>query len=215
MMNTDAYPLKHAELTIKNNNGRILEAGCGVGRILRYYHDKGYDIIGIDFIESAVKKLKDADSSLLVEDGDITSLRFAENSFKYVLAFGLYHNFENISDIKKAISETRRVLQQGGLVCASFRADNIQNRINDWLVQRRQKEADVTHKEHFHKMNLTSNEFATLFENAGLKINHFYTVENMPILYKIKFFRASEHKIFNETLWRKEGYKLSPFGNIV
>lgn len=215
MENTGVYPLKYAELTIRNNKGRILEAGCGAGRLLRYYHDKGYDIVGVDFIEAAVEKLKEADPTLHVEVGDITSLRFDDESFEYVLAFGLYHNFENISDIEKAISETKRVLQKGGRVCASFRADNIQNRVNDWLAERRQRKAGAAQmkEKHFHKMNLTSNEFVTLFENAGLRIEQFYTVENMPILYKFKFCRATGHKEFNESLGRIEGYRLSPVGS--
>ena len=59
MENTDAYPLKYSEILLKNwKNGPILEAGCGNGRILRFYNDKGFDIIGFDFIEVAVKKLQ-------------------------------------------------------------------------------------------------------------------------------------------------------------
>lgn len=217
MENTDAYPLKHAKQTIKNISGRILEAGCGAGRILRYYHEKGYDITGIDFIEAAIEKLKEADPTLHVEVGDITSLRFDDESFNYVLAFGLYHNFENVLDIEKALAETNRVLLKGGRACASFRADNIQNRINDWLTEQRQKKtgAKQMNYKHFHKMNITKNEFLTLFKNAGFKIKKFYTVENMPILYKFKFFRASGHKEFNEALGRKEGYRLSPVGSII
>lgn len=217
MKNTDAYPLKYAEQTIRNINGRILEAGCGAGRLLRYYHDKGYDITGIDFIEAAIEKLRDADPTLHVEVGDITSLRFDDESFKYVLAFGLYHNFDNVSNIEKAIAETNRVMQKGGRVCASFRADNIQNKINDWLAEKNQKKSGAKNinNQHFHKMNIKKNEFLTLFENAGFKIDQFFTVENMPILYKFKFFRSSGHKEFNETLGRKEGYILSPVGSII
>ena len=32
-------------MLIKNGDGSILEAGCGNGRILRYYHNQGCDII--------------------------------------------------------------------------------------------------------------------------------------------------------------------------
>ena len=44
---------------LNQQNGSILEAGCGAGRILRYFHDLGYDITGFDFIEVAVEKLKE------------------------------------------------------------------------------------------------------------------------------------------------------------
>ena len=66
MSNISAYPLKYSEMIIKNNHENILEAGCGNGRILRYYHNKGHKIIGFDFIDIAIKKLKDIDSTLKV-----------------------------------------------------------------------------------------------------------------------------------------------------
>lgn len=49
MDNLNVFPLKYSELIIKKNEGPILEAGCGVDQFLRYYHDLGHDIIGIDF----------------------------------------------------------------------------------------------------------------------------------------------------------------------
>ena len=41
-------------MVIKNNEVKILEAGCDNGRILRYYHSQGYKIIGFYFIEDAI-----------------------------------------------------------------------------------------------------------------------------------------------------------------
>ena len=35
MENNQVYPLKYAEQTVKDQQGKILEAGCGAGRILR------------------------------------------------------------------------------------------------------------------------------------------------------------------------------------
>jgi SAM-dependent methyltransferase len=213
MENQDVYPRKYSELTIQKNDGRILEAGCGNGRILRYYHNLGYDIVGFDFINVAIEKLKNTDSTLRVEVGDITKLRFENESFKYLLAFGLYHNIEN--GLEDAVSETHRVLEKNGKVCASFRADNIQTRLTDWLTNRKSKVTDTVESRVFHKMNLTKNEFSALFNNNGFEIENIYPVENMPILYKFYFFRAKSHKIFNENIARSEGYKLSVLGQIL
>ena len=74
MDNTNVYPLKYAEMIIKDKSKKILEAGCGAGRILRYYHEKGFKITGIDFIDVAIEKLKNVDSTLNVETGDIANL---------------------------------------------------------------------------------------------------------------------------------------------
>jgi SAM-dependent methyltransferase len=211
MENPDVYPLKYAQMTVKDKTGKILEAGCGAGRILRYYHDRGYDIIGIDFIDVAIGKLKEIDLTLKAEVGDITNLRFADQSFRYVLAFGLYHNLEHGLD--KAIQETHRVLEQGGLVCASFRADNIQTRLTDRLADKKTKNKDGESKmRSFHKMNLTRSEYEQLFTKAGFAIDFVGPVENMPILYKFAFFRSASHKQFDENKARAEGYRLSWIG---
>jgi len=214
MENPNVYPLKFAELTVQSKEGRILEAGCGAGRILRYYADKGYDIVGIDFIEGAIKKLKETDSSLQVETGNITNLKYNDKSFKYILAFGLYHNLHH--DLDKAIKETYRVLESGGKVCASFRADNLQTSLTDWLTEHRaHKDRIKTLPEEFHKINLTQSECVSLFENTGFEVEAVYPVENMPIFYKFSFFRSKRHKIFNEKLGRKDGYELSTSGKIL
>lgn len=214
MENANVYPLRYAQKTVQSKDGLILEAGCGAGRILRYYHDRGYNIIGIDFIEDAITKLKKIDPTLKVEVGDITDLQFKDGTFRYILAFGLYHNLEH--GLKKAIDETFRVLKKDGLVCASFRADNIQNRLNDWLEARRSgHRKDDAKDKIFHKMNLTKSEFKKLFEKHHFKIKSIYTVVNMPFLYKFAFFRARDHKFFDENRARKEGYKLSFLGRLI
>lgn len=211
MENLGVYPLKYAQMAVRDKAGKILEAGCGAGRILRYYHDRGYDIIGIDFIDVAISKLKEIDPTLQAEVGDITNLRFTDQSFKYVFAFGLYHNLEHGLD--KAVQETHRVLEKGGLVCASFRADNIQTRLTDWLADRKAKNKGGENKiRSFHKMNLTRGEFEQLFTRVGFVIDFVGPVQNMPILYKFALFRSAEHKQFDENRARAEGYRLSWLG---
>lgn len=213
MQNKSVYPLKYAEQTVLDKNGPILEAGCGAGRILRYYHASGYDITGIDFIDVAIEKLKAVDGSLKVETGDITNLQFPDSSFRYLLAFGLYHNLEH--GLEKAVAETARVLQSGGRVCASFRADNIQTRLTDWLSDRKARKSGKVAATSFHKMNLTKREFVSLFEDAGFVIESVVPVENMPILYKFSFFRSVGHRVFDENKARAEGYRLSWFGQLL
>lgn len=215
MENKNVYPLKYAEMVVKDKNGVILEAGCGAGRLMRYYKDRGYNIVGIDFIEGAIAKLKEIDPTLKVEIGDITNLQFKDGIFRYILAFGLYHNLDG-NNLEKSMRETFRVMEKGGEVCASFRADNIQNRLNDWLEARsRGHKRDDAKDKRFHKMNLTESEFKKLFEKHNFKVKNMYTVINMPLLYKFAFFRARDHKIFDENKARKEGYKLSFCGRLI
>tara|TARA_B100000989_G_scaffold262494_1_gene213996 strand:+ start:1601 stop:2374 length:774 start_codon:yes stop_codon:yes gene_type:complete len=209
MINESYYPLKYSNMLINDKSYVILEAGCGVGRVLRYYHNRNFKIIGIDFIEEAIHKLKEVDKTLDVRFGNILNLNFKDDTFDIVLAFGLFHNFHS-ENLIKSIRETYRVLKKGGKLCASFRADNIQEFIVDWI----RKDKNVESKE-FHKLNLTKKEFINLLQDNGFKIDEVFSVQNMPFLYKFKFFRSLDHKIFNENKGRVEGYKLSYLGNLI
>ena len=128
------------------------------------------------------------------------------------MAFGLYHNLEN--ELDEAVRETHRVLEKEGLLCASFRADNIQTKITDWIEDKKNQD-HASDKKEFHKLNLTSNEFKNLFTSNGFSIEGLYPVENMPFFYKFRFFRSKNHKNFNELNARKEGYKLSIIGTFL
>jgi SAM-dependent methyltransferase len=210
MINRDSYPLKYALETVQAKDGPILEAGCGAGRVLRFFHEYGYDIVGIDFVETVISKLLEVDPSLKVTRGDITKLTFLDNSFRYVLAFGLFHNLQHGLD--DAVNESFRVLERGGRLCASFRADNLQTRLTDWHAARQAHRKSATNELGFHKLNLSRNEFASLIQRAGFAIESIKPVQNMPLLYKFAVLRARDQRVFNENRARSEGYQLSPFG---
>lgn len=212
MTNPAAYPLKYSNIAIKANRGYVLEAGCGGGRLLRYYHNRGYEIIGIDFVPNVIKQLKQVDASLKVAVADINNLSFHDSMFDCVLAFGVFHNLED--NLMHAIEEARRIMKPGAVICASFRADNINNRLTDWLWRRRY-EGDKSNFDIFHKINLTESEVISLFDSCGFHVERILPVENMPLLYRAPIFREKKHKAFNENIGRSEGYRLSGVGRVI
>lgn len=212
MSNKDVYPLKFAEKLIPENTlNSILEAGCGNGRILKYYHDKGYDIHGIDFIEEAISKLRQSDDSLKVDKMSIFDTQFESNKFEYILAFGLFHNFEDKTI--NALIETNRILSPTGKLCASFRADNLQNKIIDFLYLKRYK--GKKSKMHYHKTNFTKSDIKVLMNMADFNVLEIESAVNMSFLFKFKFFRTKRQFEFDENVGRSQGYKLNKLGSIV
>lgn len=205
-LNLDKYPGKYAERVIAPAQGPVLEAGCGAGRVLMHYHGLGKPIIGIDFIEEAIVKIKRVDARIDARVGDITRLEFETGTFDAVVAFGLYHNLER--DIDAAVIETRRVLKKSGKLCASVRLDNIQNRVIDFINGRERNGERV-----FHKMNFKTHEFVGILQQSGFKVTSIDYVENMSFLYKIKAFRHASQTKFDERSARGEGYRLSAFGS--
>ena len=209
-INLDRYPGRYAEAVIKapRPDGPVLEAGCGAGRVLRHYHERGVSIIGLDFIASVLAAIKGEDPTVPMAAGDITKLPFPDGSFSAVLAFGLYHGLE--AHLEEAMADTRRILKPGGLLCASMRLDNLQNRVTDNMAERAMPEGP----RRFHKLNLTSREFRSLVGDTGFEVMAIEYVENMSFLYKYAFLRHASQRVFNESAARGQGYRFNLAGTI-
>ncbi len=208
-INLNRYPGLYAERTINATrpDGPVLEAGCGAGRVLRHYHERGVPIIGMDFIASVLAAIKGEDPGIPLTAGDITKLPFPDESFSAVLAFGLYHGLEN--HLEDAMADTRRILKPGGLLCASMRLDNLQNRVTDNMAEGAMAEGP----RRFHKLNLTSGEFKTLVGDAGFEVLNVNYVENMSFLYKYSILRHASQRVFQESAARGAGYRFNLAGN--
>ena len=70
----------------------------------------------------------------------------------------------------------------GGLLCASMRLDNFQNRTTDHIADKTAIRAAAAGTRMFHKLNLTTDEFKTLVTGAGFNVVTVDNVENMSFL---------------------------------
>ena len=117
----DHFPLERGD--------RLLDLGCGEGRhVIAAYLAAEVDAVGVDLsftdLKSAQHKARDfvveADDpenrSLGLASADALRLPFADNSFDKVICSEV---LEHIPDYRAALTEIRRVLKPGGLLCAS------------------------------------------------------------------------------------------------
>ncbi|MDA1100155.1 MAG: class I SAM-dependent methyltransferase [Proteobacteria bacterium] len=210
-INLDRYPGRFAEHALKlaRPAGPVLEAGCGAGRVLRHYHERGVEIIGLDFIASVLAAIHREDARIPLAAGDITNLPFPNETFSAVLAFGLYHGLE--AGLDEAMADTRRVIKTGGVLCASMRLDNLQNRMTDRLAGT----SASSERLRFHKLNLTTAEFKALATRAGFEVETVQYVENMSFLYKFPALRHASQRVFRENEARGKGYRFNLTGNIL
>lgn len=205
-----SYPGAQAMKTIMADRpeGPVLEAGCGLGRVPLHFHWQGVEIVGMDIISSALDGIAETEPGLPLCSGSICAAPFKDQAFSVVLAFGLYHNLE--TGLQDALDETGRVLKSGGWLCASFRYDNLHNRLVDY-GRRPRKNATRS----FHKINCTVADVQRFFRQTSMEIMDIEFVTNMPLAYRLKLLRAKTQRDFIETNARGEGYLLSPFGKIV
>jgi SAM-dependent methyltransferase len=197
----DRYPLLYADLVVRDgDDGEILELGCGPGRLLRYYHAKGTKIVGADNVAAVITKLEACDPELRVVHADARKLPFESGRFTAVLCFGVYHSLE--FDVAAAISETFRVLQPGGRLCAEFRSDSLHNRMIDYYKGRGKQATE------FHKWNYRRQEARDMLGQAGFLIESEYPAINMPLLYHLPFLRHPSQRRSDEHSARISGYRL-------
>ena len=91
---------------------RILEIGCGAGRLTNYLIQKGFDAIGFDISETLIKEghSRYPDTLIFIASGG-GDMPLKDSFFDIVLSFDV---LEHIPDVDAHLSEVRRVLKSGG-----------------------------------------------------------------------------------------------------
>ena len=104
---------------------RVLDAGCGAGRNLRYLLAHGYDCHGIDRDASAIAQLRREAQALGWEDADARfvaggaeSLPWPDGAFDAVISSAVLHFADDRPHFERMIAELWRVLAPGGLLFA-------------------------------------------------------------------------------------------------
>jgi tellurite methyltransferase len=102
---------------------RILDAGCGSGRNMVYFLRNGFEVHAVDRSEAAIRavQLLGARLSLTWSNdnarvGNIEQMRFARESFDFVISNAVLHFAENEAHFQRMLFELWRVLKPGGLL---------------------------------------------------------------------------------------------------
>lgn len=102
------YTLKYAE-------GRtLLDAGCGTGKNMEYLNAKGYETYGIDISKDAIKFCKKRGVKN-IQLANVDNIPFEKESFDTIIATDVLGMLKD-NDIKKSLSEFKRVLKSKGLL---------------------------------------------------------------------------------------------------
>ncbi|MDG7041495.1 MAG: class I SAM-dependent methyltransferase [Nitrososphaerota archaeon] len=116
-------PARDLFLAFIPKGGKVIDGGCGFAKWVIYLKKLGYDIVGIDNNEIAIAKLKEYDSSLPVELGDILDIHYPDSSFDAYISMGVVEHFEG--GPLPALKEAHRVLKPDGLIFVSVPTVNI------------------------------------------------------------------------------------------
>jgi SAM-dependent methyltransferase len=114
-----------------DRNMLILEGGCGDCHYVRYFSIKGYNIIGVDYAEKTIQKVKQALPELDIRYGDITHLDFPDGYFDAYYSGGVIEHFEK--GPWQGIAEAHRVLKTGGYLFMSVPFMNVSRQFSTLL----------------------------------------------------------------------------------
>ena len=90
----------------------VLELGCGNGKNMLYRSDINIKGIDISNEQVIICKRKNLD----VEKGNITELKFDDDSFDFMICIATYHHLDNDIDRQKCLKEMYRCLKYNGEV---------------------------------------------------------------------------------------------------
>ncbi len=213
-INANEYPLHLVNKYIKENERcKIADIGCGLGRVLKHLHYKGYNVRGIDYVDYCIRKLKREDSRLNVRQANILDIPYEDNIFDIVMAFGILGHIEN--GMKKAFKEVNRILKLGGILAGSLCYNNFGRKIfqlTQYLKKLKKKKP----------LKFYTNLFTLIEIKNILKKHHFKLIEFKPVisrevLYKNFLFLRGKTKLIPYKLLRsnEKYYRLNFIGETI
>lgn len=97
---------------------RVLDVGCGPGRDLKYFLQKGLDPTGVDFADSFIKIAKKNAPQADIIKMDMRSLDFHEAAFDGVWACGSLLHIPKY-EVNHVLKNIYKVLKSGGVLYVS------------------------------------------------------------------------------------------------
>jgi ubiquinone/menaquinone biosynthesis C-methylase UbiE len=119
-----------AELVRAAGGKRVLEVGCGPGRITTYLDSLGLDVSGVDLSPRMIEVAQARLPHLRFDVGSMTALDLPDESFDGLVAwFSIIHLPTEL--MPTVFAEFRRVLRPGGQVALTFQAGEERVRIDN------------------------------------------------------------------------------------
>lgn len=110
-----------AEAVTTCGDSRILDAGCGAGRMSRYLANRGCDVQGVDLSPGMVAMARRDHGDLRFSVGSLTDLPYPRGRFAGVMLwYSIIHTPP--AGLDRIFAEVTRVLCPGGHVLVGFQA---------------------------------------------------------------------------------------------
>lgn len=152
-----------------SNNGRIIEAGCGSGRVLIALTIRGYKIEGVEWATKTVEKVKKIFPDLSIRPGDVMQLGVPDEYYEGYISLGVVEHREEGPE--PFFAEAYRVLKPGGIAMISFPWFNKARKrriYEDSQLPRTLEGLD------FYQYAFTEDEMESILKKSGFKVLEYF-----------------------------------------
>lgn len=144
--------------------GRILEAGCGLGQFVVALRVRGFEVEGVDYAAQTIQELQKRFPQIPFRVGDVTRLDAPDGYYRGYISLGVMEHLEEGPDL--FLNEAHRVIEKGGIACISVPYVNFLRRLKARLGLYR-GDANVLP---FYQYAYSAKEFSQILEQAGFDV---------------------------------------------
>jgi 2-polyprenyl-3-methyl-5-hydroxy-6-metoxy-1,4-benzoquinol methylase len=152
---------------------KILDIGCGSGRIGKKMQDTGYQVSGLDFSEEAIKKA--VSNGINAKQANLDDgIPEQDNSYDVIWAGDI---IEHVFDPIGLLKESQRVLKKGGVILITIPSDvGLISRIKMLFGISHQEQMYMSSGFYKHHTFFTPRLIRFMLAKADLHIEHFLTL---------------------------------------
>ena len=146
---------------IARRPGRLLDVGCGEATFLRLAQQAGWQVMGTELSEAAVRQAPEFD----LHRGEVWEARLPDDSYDVATS---WHVIEHAADPKRMVAELFRVLRPGGwLVLATPNIQDYVFRLGYFAGRGRWPTLYEDHERELHLFHFSAATLAKLVHSVG------------------------------------------------
>lgn len=141
--------------------GRVLDAGCGAGRLVPVLAGQGHQVVGIDLSPGVIRRARRDHPTSATEVASLLRLPFRNSTFDgYFSWYSTIHLRDE--QLPPVFAEAARVIRPGGIVLTAFQSGR---GVHDVSAAYRRRGHEIT-LERYHR---APDDVASLLSGAGLR----------------------------------------------
>ncbi|MFA4830999.1 MAG: class I SAM-dependent methyltransferase [Patescibacteria group bacterium] len=168
------------------NGDKVLDIGCGNGRLYQLFSDLSIDYVGLDNSEGQIEMARKNYPKAKFIIAEMTALPFDENSFDVIYCIAAFHHLPDEETRLQALAEMKRVLKSGGYILMTnwnLYSDSAQKTVKkgkwsqeagEFMVPWYNSQREILGQRYYH--GFTLGELEDLFKKTGLVLeDQFYS----------------------------------------